>query len=123
MIPIEPTEETLAELERLPGEGPVVMLNLLRFKPGGGAKQYARYAEAFKEILAELGGRILFAGRGELSVVGQEQWHHVTLVEYPSRRAFAAMFRSARYREAHAFREAGLEQTVLYALKQVTSTF
>ena len=38
-------------------EGPVVMLNLLKFKEGGGALEYATYGGLARKIIEEIGGR------------------------------------------------------------------
>ena len=114
-----PMPEAIVALAALPDNEPVVMLNLLRFSPGGGARAYAKYATDFKKILDDLGGRILFAGRAEQLLVGEGRWHHVTLVRYPNRRTFIEMFEGDAYRKIHANRQAGLEKTLLYALRQV----
>jgi hypothetical protein len=37
MSHIEPTRDQIKQLMSLPGEGPVVMVNLLKFKPDAGA--------------------------------------------------------------------------------------
>lgn len=114
---IEPTAEALAALESLPDEGPVVMLNLLKFAPGGGSKAYAQYSLDFLEMLKEIGGRFLFTGRAEQLLAGDADWHYVALVEYPSRKSAVNLFRSKRYADIHPNREKGLSKTVLYALK------
>ena len=44
-------------------EGPLVMLNLLAFKPDGGEERYREYAAATAPFLARVGGRLLPAYR------------------------------------------------------------
>ena len=112
-----PEEHALQALAKLPDDVPVVMLNLLRFAPGGGAKAYGRYAGEFLKLLADLGGRLLYQGRAEQLIVGAGQWHQVLLVQYPSRKAFIDMFHSEAYRDIHRFRDEGLAATILYALR------
>jgi len=45
-VAIDPTGADLKQLLADDPGGPVVMLNLLRFKPDGGRESYGRYAEA-----------------------------------------------------------------------------
>ena len=108
-------------------DGAVVMLNLLRFRApaepegtgggeGSGAGDYARYGSAFLDILAEVGGRIVWSGTPVCTLIGDEgvdTWDQVVLVEYPSRDAFITATSSSRYNEASAHRSKGLEATVL----------
>ncbi len=115
--PIRPENESLAEL--LPEiEGPVVMVNFLRFKPGGGSRAYGRYAEAFGKMLEAAGGRFLFRGRVEGKIVGDVDWHAIALVEYPSRQSVIDLLTSPEYEAIHHLREQGLEQTLLYATRE-----
>lgn len=63
--PAEPLDpDGFAELRSRADEGPVVMLNLLEFRPDGGAERYGEYGEAVAPLLAGIGGRLLWAGRG-----------------------------------------------------------
>lgn len=110
-----PSSEQLKALAASPKSGPVVMLNLLKFARGGGAKSYAKYAEAFEPLLLKCGGRIVFSGRGAESLVGSESWDAVALVQYPSRRAFADLINSPEYAAIAPLRRGGLERTILYA--------
>ena len=105
-------------------EGPVVMLNLLRFKEraGGeaaesGAAAYGRYGAAMTKMVEEGGGRLVWAGRPTEIVIGEEgmQWDMVALVEYPSRKAFIEMTSTPKYNDIHVDREAGLESQWLIA--------
>lgn len=43
-------------------DAPVVMLNLLAFKPEGGRERYEEYGEATAPLLEKIGGRIIFFG-------------------------------------------------------------
>lgn len=114
---IEPTRE---QLERLMagGDGPVVMLNLLRFSPDGGRESYARYGEGVLPILARIGARVVWQGRADSVVIGDDDvdgWDTVLLVEYPSRQAFLGMVTSPEYQEIAAHRGAALADSRLVA--------
>ena len=79
------------------GSGPVVMLNLLRFRPDGGQERYAEYGAAVAPMLEKVGGRIVFAGQAAAPLLGGDGWDLVALVEYPSRQAFLEMVSSPEY--------------------------
>ncbi len=78
-------------------EGPVVMLNLLAFKPHGGEERYLEYGDAVAPLLEAAGARIVFLGRPSAALLGEASWDMVALVEYPSRRAFLEMVGSQEY--------------------------
>ena len=72
-------------------DGPIVMVNLLRFVPDGGAQSYARYIQAALPFLENVGGCVRYLGDAVATVIGGEEWDEVMLVEYPSRQAFFEM--------------------------------
>jgi uncharacterized protein (DUF1330 family) len=115
MSDIHPSTESLAALAANPSDGPVVMLNLLKFKRGGGSKAYARYSDAFQQVLIRHGGRFLYLGRAAEMLVAHESWDAVALVEYPSRKVFLEIVASPEYAALSLHRDEGLERTVLYA--------
>ena len=110
-----------ADLKRLLAEdpgGPVVMLNLLRFKPDGGRESYAKYSEALSETyLARYGGEVLYAGDGSTALVAEDgqAWDAVLVVRYPSREAFSRMVADPGYQQVTHFRTEALEEAVLQA--------
>jgi uncharacterized protein (DUF1330 family) len=128
---IRPNKDQFVELASSADEGPVVMLNLLKFKTkakgeeGSGAEAYQRYGETAVKMVEEQGGRVLWQGRADQILIGdpQEDWDSVVLVEYPSRQAFIAMVSKPKYEEAHEHREAGLERTVLVAMSEQYRNF
>ena len=113
---ITPNLDQFQALAASPDEGPVVMVNLLKFKPGG-EESYLRYGDAAKDMVEERGGRLVWSGRAQQILIGDPNadWDVVVLVEYPSRKAFMEMVSSPEYLQAHADREAGLERTVVVA--------
>jgi uncharacterized protein (DUF1330 family) len=117
---ITPNLDHFQALAAAPDEGPVVMLNLLKFKPGQ-EESYLRYGDAAQDMIEERGGRLLWSGRAEQVLIGDPaaDWDAVLLVEYPSRQAFIEMVSSPAYLEAHADREAGLDRTIVLACSPV----
>ncbi|HEV3355038.1 MAG TPA: DUF1330 domain-containing protein [Acidimicrobiales bacterium] len=117
---IVPTHEQLHGFLGLPDDGPVVMLNLLKFKAGGGSDEYGRYGDSAVRMVEERGGRVIWMGRAEHLLIGEDtegDWDAVALVEYPSKKDFIEMTSSSSYQDAHKHREAGLERTVLLACR------
>jgi uncharacterized protein (DUF1330 family) len=117
---IVPTHDQLKGFLALPDDGPVVMLNLLKFKAGGGSEEYGRYGDSAVRMVEERGGKVLWMGRAEHLLIGSDvegDWDAVALVEYPSKKDFIEMTSAPAYQEAHKHREAGLERTVLLACK------
>jgi uncharacterized protein (DUF1330 family) len=128
---IEPEREQLAAFLAQQDEGPVVMINLLRyreraaypegsgFEPCSGREAYARYGEAVREHLDAVGGRPIWLG----SVVGTviapegETWDDAILVEYPSRKAFLEMVARPAYQAIAVHRSAALADSRLIATR------
>lgn len=125
-----PTEHQLAELGSSSDDGPVVMLNLLRFKPMAdgidegitGAEAYARYSAATEPFLRAVGGRLKVALQSQQTVIGPQEpeWDLVLLVEYPSRARFMEMASNPEYLKIHAHREAALADSRLIACADMT---
>ena len=103
-------------LDEDPG-GPVVMLNLLRFRPDGGRERYADYLEHFRRTAAPHGAEVLYVGEGSTALVADpgQSWDAVLLVRYPSRQAFSEMVRDPEYSAGTHLRTEALEEAVLQA--------
>ena len=114
---IDPTGAGLKRfLAEDPG-GPVVMLNLLRFRPDGGRESYAEYVEHFRRTTGPYGAEVLFLGDGSTPLVAEhgQDWDAVLLVRYPSRQAFSDMVRDPAYQEGSHLRTHALVEAVLQA--------
>ncbi|CAL9484370.1 hypothetical protein SUDANB121_03122 [Nocardiopsis dassonvillei] len=111
---VDPSRADLANLVDQGPDGPFVMLNLLRFAPGGRAS-YEEYSRAAARFLAEYGGELLYAGDGGTPLVAEEgqDWDAVLLVRYPSREAFGRMVADPGYQEITALRSRALSEAVL----------
>ncbi|HJR19205.1 MAG TPA: DUF1330 domain-containing protein [Actinomycetota bacterium] len=116
-IALYPTPEQFQELLAAPDDGPVVMVNLLRFKDGAGEDEYRVYAEKMVAFVASKGGRLIWSGRVDSQVIGAGggDFHMVGLVEYPSRKAFVEIAMDPFVQEIGAHRAAGLEGQWLLA--------
>ena len=109
-----------ADLKRYLAEddgGPVVMLNLLRFKPDGGRERYLDYVEHFKRTATPFGAQVLYVGAGSTALVADpgQSWDAVLLVRYPSRQSFSDMVRDPEYGKGTHLRTEALQEAVLQA--------
>ena len=120
-----PTPEQIQTLMSGPPDRPVVMVNLLTFKPTAdapdegvsGEEAYRRYAETMRAFVESKGGRFIWIGRVDSQVIGSggEGFHMIGLVEYPSRQAFLAIATDPHVQEIGIHRAAGLESQWLIA--------
>ena len=118
MSDIRPNKQQFLDLMNAPDEGPVVMLNLLKFQPRDGASEYNRYGNSVVQMVEARGGKVLWLGKVDQTLIGDldaDAWDAIALVQYPSRKAFIEMTTSKEYDAAHEHRESALERTVLLA--------
>lgn len=114
---VDPTGQDIKRyLAEDPG-GPVVMLNLLRFKPDGGREGYLQYVEHFRRTASGFGAEVLYAGEGSTALVAEpgQSWDAVLIVRYPTRQAFSDMVRDPEYGAGTHLRTEALEEAVLQA--------
>ncbi len=116
----------------LPDDGPVVMVNLVKFRPesldgnGSGWDAYVRYSRQFMPLLKACGGTILWSGNAEGLAYGALNgagWDYIVLVRYPSRAVFLSTVTSPEYGQANADRENGVEDHVIVAANETFSKF
>lgn len=119
---VYPNEEQLAGFTEPGPDGPIYMVNLLKFKAKAeyadgrasdlsGQEAYAIYGQAVGELLQEFGGRAIFSARVERLMLGEVEdlWDTVAIAMYPSRAAMLEMMQSPKMQEIGVHREAGLE--------------
>lgn len=119
MSHINPTPQQIEALAQISDEGPFVMVNLLRFKPDGGAEKYDEYSRRAAPVFERIGGRLVYYGKGVMTFIGDDAWDGVLLAEYPSRTAFVSMLSDPEYREAVSCREESLIDSRLYITKSI----
>ncbi|MGL6043782.1 MAG: DUF1330 domain-containing protein [Sandaracinobacteroides sp.] len=126
---IDPTGARIKDLRDNGPDGPVVMLNLLKFHaianyPEGhpdagctGAQAYARYERLFTQTVGAISqARPLYDGPAMRILAGSDadgDWDRMLIVGYPSRTHFLAMMADETYREGLVHRYAALERTIL----------
>lgn len=102
-------------LQEDPG-GPLVMMNLVKFKEGGRAS-FAEYANAVMPFMLKAGAQPLYAGDCSTPLVAEpgQTWDAVMLVRYPSRAAFLQMVSDPEYQRFNHLRTAALHEAVMLA--------
>ena len=118
---VDPTGDQVRHFRDHDDGQPVVMLNLLRFRPDGGRERYREYARAVGErFLPAVGGEVLFHGAVvDAALVADDagDWDEVLLVRYPSRGAFLEMLADPGYQQVTPLRTDALEDAVLQPLQ------
>ena len=132
---VVPNSEQMEGFTKPVPEGPIYMVNLLKFKEKAvyedgrqtelsGQAAYALYAEEVSKLLEDVGGKIEFNAQVERLMFGEveELWDSVAIAMYPSRAAMLEMMMTNGMREISAHRAAGLKgqlniETTLNQLK------
>ena len=114
-MPVEPDDRQLREIVAQAGspeDGPVVMLNLNRYRD---RSAYERYGEVALRVLERVGGRVLWQAEATRTVIGDETDRHdeVIAVWYPSAAAFVALATDPETLAARRDRLAGLERAAV----------
>lgn len=119
---VMPTSRERIEEMMAPGpDGPIYMVNLLKFKERAeyedgrettltGYEAYQIYGRGVMELLSEYGGELVFAADVTFLALGQveELWDEVAIAKYPNRAALFKMSTSDEWRELAVHRAAGL---------------
>jgi uncharacterized protein (DUF1330 family) len=118
MSALEPTPEQFAALAARPADAPVLMVNLLKFKPEGGQEHYLQYGQEVVPHLERVGATLRYAGGAPAVVIGDGErpwWDVILIVEYPTPQAFIDMVTTQEYLKVHEHRAAALERGDLIA--------
>lgn len=120
-------------LEDMDYQGPVVMVNLMRFHDrsldgdGSGWDAYLRYSALTVPMIKARGGTLLWTGDAKAVALGSQdgdQWDYLALVYYPSVAAFIDMMTSADYeRKCDPHRRNGCAEHVIICTKEAYSKF
>ena len=118
---LHPGPEQAAAFFGASDDGPMCMLNLLKFKEQAdygdpqkpqisGRAAYMRYSAGVVACLASVGGNIRFSADATDLMIGEadELWDMVAIAEYPSRAAMLEMIQSPEYQAIAKHHVAGL---------------
>ena len=121
---IDPSRETFGQFKDLPREGKIHMLNLVKLNDKAvyedgtettGQEAYAAYGRDSGPIFRGLGGRIVWRGNFQLTLIGpsDEAWDICFIAEYPSGEDFISMIRNPDYQKAVKHRQAAVKTSRL----------
>ncbi|WP_420144666.1 hypothetical protein [Sphingobium sp.] len=115
---IDPTEAAVAALAEIDHDGPIYMLNLLRFREGG-MDEYEDYVRHCRLHGPRHGAEFMYLGKGGHVLVGEEgqTWDAVWLVRYPSKAGFFAILHDPDFKSGFHLRS----DTLIEAVLQVTT--
>ncbi len=133
---LEPTQEAGRTFVQRDLAGPVVMLNLLRFRdiadysgypdlaparPISGAEAFDRYIEHTLPLLRETGGDILFLGHGGPFLIGpgDEHWDLAMLIRQASAASFLSFAGHSGYLVGLGHRTAAVTDSRLLPLSEM----
>ncbi len=118
---IEPNAEQLAGFMQPGPDGPICMVNLLKFKDKAvyedgretdltGIQAYGLYAREVVKLIDEVGGSPKFDANIERLMLGEveELWDKIAIVMFPSRGAMLEMLQKPKMQEIGQHRAAGL---------------
>ena len=106
------------------GQGPVFMLNMLKFKDR--TLYFEQYLPAFNQVVTQLeieGVKVSFVGKVVANIVVpvNESWDGILLVEYPDANAFKTVAESEEYHDlAEPLRLAALEDLKLFMTQRTS---
>ncbi|MBU6371810.1 MAG: DUF1330 domain-containing protein [Alphaproteobacteria bacterium] len=120
VFPTDP--EQVRELMQKGPDGPIFMVNLLKFKDRAeyddgratdlsGRDAYMIYGRAVMQLLPKFGGKGVFAADVTHLSLGkvEELWDEIAIAMYPNRRAMVEMSMSEEWRTIAVHRSAGLK--------------
>lgn len=81
---LQPTREQMKKISSMEDDGPLVFVNLLKFKPDGGAESFKRYEQEFNQLMEPKGVKSLYQGKCLMSLIGTEEWDEIVIVVYPT---------------------------------------
>lgn len=119
---VGPNEDQMKAFQDPGPDGPIYMVNLLKFKEKAeyedgretdlsGREAYGLYGEAVGKLLVKHGGGPVFGGQVTHLTLGavEDLWDTVAIASYPNRKAMLEMVSSPEYQECAVHRNAGLE--------------
>lgn len=118
---VVPNAQQLAEFMEPGPDGPIYMVNLLKFRERAqyedgretdltGEQAYGLYSVEVAKLILEVGGGLTFGASVERMMLGEveELWDKVAIAMYPSRGAMLKMMQSETMQEIGQHRAAGL---------------
>ncbi len=103
-----------------PAQGPIHMLNLLKFVPEGGEEAYSAYVAATQPLTEHFGVTFVTAVKPAEALIGDRYWDVVAIFKYPSRQAAIDMLNTRLYAACEPMRTQSLEDSELHVTDPVS---
>ena len=133
---VNPERDVFKAFAVLKSDTPIHMLNLVKlhetasYEDGtlvSGKEAYAAYGRGSGSVFQRVGGRIIWSGSYDMSLVGpgSEEWDIVFIAEYPNSDAFVEMVKDEEYQRAVKHRNAAVKNSRLIRISpgEAGSTF
>lgn len=133
---VDPNREQFEQFKNLDRNQPILMLNMLRFRAEAdyptdhprasdaltGEQAYAHYGEESGPIFQRQGGKIVWRGNFQTTLIGpaDESWDTVFIARYPTAHAFLGMITDPDYQQAVVNRQAAVATSRLIRLSEAT---
>lgn len=132
MTHVDPSEAALNAMFSLPKDEPIHMLNMIRLRdkavyPAGsefagmgwtGAQAYAEYRRHAGPAVARVGGKSIYAGKPQLTLIGpeDEQWDSIFIIYYSDVGGLLALNQDPEFQKNALHRKAGVADSRLIRL-------
>ena len=113
----EKTESSQPQVKS-PKDERFFMLNVLWFKPNGGADKYNEYLKAAGPFAAKHGGKVGERYVPEAAIIGKFDADLVFFVEWPNQKAFAECLQDPGYRAVSHLRGEAIRDSLLVRCKK-----
>ena len=115
---ILPSKDSLIKFLKSDHQGPVDMVNVLRFKPSR-RSEYEKYAKAIFGFMKDFGMEVIYSGDVFSTILGDDEFfHHIVIMRYPSKEKFIEFSSSEKWKAIEHHRTEGLESQWLLASKE-----
>lgn len=122
MAYVNPAQGQLDALSKLPKDTPLSFLNLLKFKPDGGLEDFTHYSGATARLVYELGGKILYFGNCQMTMISDEEFDIMILVEYTSLKSYFGMIQNEEFQKTAPLRTKGVKDSRLFIMTEASVT-
>lgn len=133
---VNPERKVFKAFAEMKSESPIHMLNLIRLNETAtyddgalvtGQEAYAAYGRRSGPIFQRVGGRIVWSGKFDLTLIGpqDEAWDIAFIAEYPNSDAFIEMVKDEEYQLAVKHRNAAVKTSRLIRISpnEIGNTF
>jgi len=125
---VDPTKNQFSAFMRLPDDGPIWMLNMIRLRKkakyedgreASGAEAYGEYGRTSAPFFIGAGGKIVWSAKPQTVLIGpeDERWDLIFIAEYPNAAAFGEMVRNEGYQAIVHHRQAAVKDSRLIRMK------